>query len=101
MTRTVSFEETADEFVFICTIENQTKKVFKVNKETLSVSANQLFESMFSDLNQAPSFEFIEPANLEKTSNHVFQTVKQIVEKASEGIKQEWFDQSEELVAAE
>ncbi|MGO5316925.1 hypothetical protein ACTQZK_07305 [Paraeggerthella sp. LCP19S3_G8] len=101
MTRTVSFEETADEFVFICTIENQTKKVFKVNKETLSVSANQLFESMFSDLNQAPSFEFIEPANLEKTSKHVFQTVKQIVEKASEGIKQEWFDQSEELVAAE
>ena len=56
---------------------------------------------MFSDLNQAPSFEFIEPANLEKTSKHVFQTVTQIVEKASEGIKQEWFDQSEELVAAE
>lgn len=101
MTRTVSFEETADGFVFTSTIENQTKKVFKVNKETLSVSANQLFESMFSDLNQAPSFEFIEPSNLEKTSKHVFQTVKQIVEKASEGIKQEWFDQSEELVATE
>ena len=52
---------------------------------------------MFSDLNRAPSFEFVEPEeNLEKRAKLVYLTVKQIVEKAAEGIEQEWFEAVEE-----
>lgn len=97
MTRIVRFEQTETEFVFTCEMENQAKKLFKVDRESLSVSSAQLFEAMFSDLNRAPSFEFVEPEeNLEKRAKLVYLTVKQIVEKAAEGIEQEWFEAVEE-----
>lgn len=101
MTRTVSFEEAENEYVFTCEMENQAKSMFKVDRESLSVSSAQLFKAMFSDLNQAPSFEFAEPEeNLDKQAKLVYQTVKQIIEKASEGIKPEWFETANELDAS-
>lgn len=95
MKRQIKFVDEKDTYRFV--LVNDESVIFDIQKSTLSFSTSKFYECFFKGLHEKPVYELVPPVeDIKGQAKHVYETVKEILDKACSSIEEKWFKEENE-----
>lgn len=90
MKRQIKFADEESVYRFILVDDDSV--TFDIQKSTLSFNTSKFYECFFKGIREKPEYELLPLAgDIKGQAKHVYETVKDILDKACTSIEEKWF----------
>lgn len=90
MKKQIRFADEGDVYRFVLVGDDSV--IFDIQKNTLSFSTSKFYECFFKGAHEKPEYELLPPSgDIKGQAKHVYETVKDILDKACSSIEEKWF----------